>query len=98
MHTLLLSTCCGVAALLAGGVASANEELNKMSQDPRDWVMQTGNYANHRYSRLKQITTRQRQSSCKSRDSRPSTRCKSPGRPWRCSIPGSHVSRNAPYA
>src|SRR5262245_61960046 len=57
MHTLLLSTCCGVAALLAGGVASANEELNKMSQDPRDWVMQTGNYANHRYSRLKQITT-----------------------------------------
>ena len=28
MHTLLLSTCCGVAALLADGVASANEELN----------------------------------------------------------------------
>jgi len=57
MHTLLLSTCCGVAALVAGGVASANEELNKMSQNPRDWVMQTGNYANHRYSQLKRITS-----------------------------------------
>src|SRR5215467_3074631 len=28
-----------------------------MSQNPRDWVMQTGNYANHRYSQLKQITS-----------------------------------------
>jgi PQQ-dependent dehydrogenase (methanol/ethanol family) len=27
-----------------------------MSQNPKDWVMPTGNYANHRYSQLKQIT------------------------------------------
>jgi PQQ-dependent dehydrogenase (methanol/ethanol family) len=40
----------------ASGVAFANEELAKMSQNPKDWVMQTGDYANHRYSPLKQIT------------------------------------------
>src|SRR5262249_73897 len=28
----------------------------KMSQNPKDWVMPTGNYANQRYSTLKQIT------------------------------------------
>jgi lanthanide-dependent methanol dehydrogenase len=27
-----------------------------MSQNPKEWVMSTGNYANHRYSQLKQIT------------------------------------------
>ena len=27
-----------------------------MSQNPKEWVMPTGNYANHRYSQLKQIT------------------------------------------
>ena len=34
----------------------ANDELIKMSQNPKDWVMPTGNYANQRYSPLKQIT------------------------------------------
>ena len=34
----------------------ANDELIKMSQNPKDWVMPTGNYANQRYSQLKQIT------------------------------------------
>ena len=42
--------------MLAAGAASANDELIKMSQNPKDWVMPTGNYANHRYSELKQIT------------------------------------------
>ena len=28
-----------------------------MSQNPKDWVMPTGNYANHRYSQLNQITS-----------------------------------------
>jgi lanthanide-dependent methanol dehydrogenase len=27
-----------------------------MSQNPKEWVMPTGNYANQRYSQLKQIT------------------------------------------
>jgi PQQ-dependent dehydrogenase (methanol/ethanol family) len=38
------------------GAAYANEELAKMSKNPKDWVMQTGDYANTRYSPLKQIT------------------------------------------
>ena len=45
------------AALLAGisSVASANEELMVMSQNPANWVMPTGDYANTRYSTLAQI-------------------------------------------
>jgi glucose dehydrogenase len=37
-------------------VATANEELLKMQGNPKDWAMPTGNYANWRYSELKQIT------------------------------------------
>src|SRR5262245_36462801 len=55
MRNLLINTCFGAAVLVAGA-ANANEELIKMSQNPKDWVMPTGNYANHRYSQLKQIT------------------------------------------
>jgi glucose dehydrogenase len=46
-------------ALLACGAAytaSANEELAKMAENPKDWVMPTGDYANTRYSKLNQIT------------------------------------------
>src|ERR671922_2300916 len=43
-----------VLALLASG-ASANDELIKLSKDPNQWVMPTGNYANTRYSELNQI-------------------------------------------
>jgi glucose dehydrogenase len=49
--------CFSAAAVLAVGAANANEELIKMSQNPKDWVMPTGNYANHRYSQLNQITS-----------------------------------------
>jgi PQQ-dependent dehydrogenase (methanol/ethanol family) len=56
MRIILLATCFGAAAALAGGAAYANDELIRMSQNPKDWVMPTGNYANHRYSQLKQIT------------------------------------------
>src|ERR1700704_3046234 len=56
MRNLLLTTCLGAVAALAAGAAHANEELIRMSQNPKDWVMPTGNYANHRYSQLKQIT------------------------------------------
>ena len=44
------------ALALAGGSASANEELSKLSQDPNQWVMPTGDYSNHRHSTLSQIT------------------------------------------
>jgi lanthanide-dependent methanol dehydrogenase len=53
----LLQVCFSASAVLAAGAANANEELIKMSQNPKDWVMPTGNYANHRYSQLKQITS-----------------------------------------
>jgi PQQ-dependent dehydrogenase (methanol/ethanol family) len=43
-------------AACGAGAANANEELIKMSGNPKDWVMPTGNYANHRYSQLKEIT------------------------------------------
>ena len=56
MRTFLLTTCFGAVAALAAGAAHANDELIRMSQNPKDWVMPTGNYANQRYSQLKQIT------------------------------------------
>jgi alcohol dehydrogenase (cytochrome c) len=35
--------------------ASANDELQKLIQDPNQWVIQTGDYANTRFSKLDQI-------------------------------------------
>jgi lanthanide-dependent methanol dehydrogenase len=37
-------------------IASANDELLKLEKDANQWAMPTGDYANHRYSELKQIT------------------------------------------
>ena len=42
--------------MFAAGAASANEELARLQKDPKQWVMPTGDYANTRYSALKQIT------------------------------------------
>ena len=56
MRKVLLATCLGSIAAFAAGGASANDELVKMSQNPKDWVMPTGDYANTRYSKLNQIT------------------------------------------
>jgi len=44
-----------LVALSATG-ALANEELQKLSKDPNQWVMPNGNYASTRYSELNQIT------------------------------------------
>src|SRR5919198_410502 len=55
MRRILLATCLGSMATFAAGGVLANEELNKMSQNPKDWVMPTGDYANSRYSKLNQI-------------------------------------------
>ncbi len=56
MRNFFLTTCLGTAALVVAGAAHANDELIRMSQNPKDWVMPTGNYDNQRYSQLKQIT------------------------------------------
>src|ERR1035437_8047879 len=56
MRKVLLATCLGAIASFAAGAANANDELIKMSQNPKDWVMPAGNYNNQRYSQLKQIT------------------------------------------
>ncbi|MGB5733019.1 MAG: PQQ-binding-like beta-propeller repeat protein, partial [Thiohalocapsa sp.] len=37
------------------GVAFASAELQQMQENPKDWVMQNGNYASQRYSSLDQI-------------------------------------------
>ncbi len=37
------------------GLTFANDDLAKMSENTSDWVMQTGDYANQRYSPLDQI-------------------------------------------
>ncbi|MGY3622501.1 lanthanide-dependent methanol dehydrogenase XoxF5 [Bradyrhizobium sp. USDA 10063] len=57
MRELLSKLCFSAAAMLAADAANANDELIKMAQNPKEWAMPTGNYANHRYSQLKQITS-----------------------------------------
>src|SRR5947207_7668711 len=58
MRNFLLTTCMGAVAVFVTGAAHAEEDLMKMSQNPKDWVMPTGDYANQRYSKLKQITAK----------------------------------------
>src|SRR5260370_28028112 len=56
MRKVLFATCFGGMATCAAGAATANDELNKMSQDPKGGVMRAGSYDNQRYSKLNQIT------------------------------------------
>ncbi|KRR25775.1 methanol dehydrogenase [Bradyrhizobium lablabi] len=56
MRKVLSATCLGAMAAFAVGGAYANEDLIKMSQNPKDWVQPAGDYANTRYSKLNQIT------------------------------------------
>src|ERR687885_875869 len=54
MRTIgLLSTAACLCSLAAQ--ANANDELQKLIQDPNQWAIQTGDYANTRYSKLDQI-------------------------------------------
>ena len=54
MKKLMLWT--GLAcSMLFGTAANANDEVLKLTQDPNQWVLQTGDYANTRYSKLDQI-------------------------------------------
>src|ERR1044072_7925605 len=57
MRHVLNALCLGTAvAVLFAGNASANDELAKLQQDPKQWAQPAGNFANTRYSALKQIT------------------------------------------
>ncbi len=56
MRKTLVTTCLSAAAVLTAGAAYANDELAKLQQDPKQWVMPAGNFANTRHSTLKQIT------------------------------------------
>jgi lanthanide-dependent methanol dehydrogenase len=56
MRKVPFAICLVAVAAFGVGVANANDELIKMSQNPKDWVMPTGDYANQRYSKLNQIT------------------------------------------
>ena len=40
------------------GTAKASDDLNKMSQNPNDWVMASHDYANMRFSKLNQINSK----------------------------------------
>jgi lanthanide-dependent methanol dehydrogenase len=56
MRKVLLATCLTSVAALCTGGAWASDDLVKMSENPKDWVMPAGDYANTRYSKLNQIT------------------------------------------
>jgi len=55
MRKVLSAACVGAMATFAVGAAYANDDLQKMAQNPKDWVMPAGDYANTRYSKLNQI-------------------------------------------
>ncbi len=57
MHKLLLSASVGVLALASVSVAKAEDALLTLQKDPKQWVTPTGDYANLRYSTLKEINT-----------------------------------------
>ena len=56
MRKVLTLTVSLLALAAYAGPTLANDELIKLEKDPKQWVMQTGNYANQRYSELNQIT------------------------------------------
>src|SRR3546814_9553245 len=56
MQRIKLMVASTAVALMASSAALANDELLKMQENPNEWVMPTGNYANWRYSELDEIT------------------------------------------
>jgi glucose dehydrogenase len=58
MNKLIIATT-SIFGLLAlqGFSARADEALDKLAQDPKQWVMQQGDNANTRYSKLNQINS-----------------------------------------
>src|SRR5271167_4350555 len=41
MRKVLVATCLALVTAVGAGGASANDQLNRMSQNPNEWVMQT---------------------------------------------------------
>ncbi|MFS8036318.1 lanthanide-dependent methanol dehydrogenase XoxF5 [Xanthobacter sp. AM11] len=56
MRRILVWTAAAAATAFLGAPAHANDSVMKLTQDPNQWVLQTGDYANTRFSKLKQIT------------------------------------------
>ena len=55
MKKLLLLAGLACSLLFGAAPASANDDLMKRMDDPNQWAIQTGDYANTRYSKLDQI-------------------------------------------
>jgi len=55
MRKRILIGCASIAALMATP-SFANDELVKLSKNPKDWVIPAGNYGSQRFTELKQIT------------------------------------------
>ena len=54
-RTLIVTTSIFGLLALPGFAARADEALDKLAKDPKQWVMQQGDDANTRYSKLSQI-------------------------------------------
>ena len=54
MRKLIIGTV-ALSALVASGMAQANDSVTSAIGDAKNWAIQTGDYANHRYSSLDQI-------------------------------------------
>jgi lanthanide-dependent methanol dehydrogenase len=48
--------CALLGMLVVPGLAFANADVAKLTKDPKNWAMQAGDFSNHRYTELKQIT------------------------------------------
>ena len=57
MRRFWIVTALAAGSALFGAHANANDSVMKLTQDPNQWVLQTGDYANTRFSKLKQINT-----------------------------------------
>lgn len=59
MRASMKALCIPIAAALVAGASAvgawANDDLQKLASDPKNWAMPTGDYANTRYSKLNQI-------------------------------------------
>ncbi|TAL83555.1 MAG: PQQ-dependent dehydrogenase, methanol/ethanol family, partial [Beijerinckiaceae bacterium] len=58
MRNVWILSCVSVAAIFAANAAMANDNLEQMSKNPKNWVMQGGNYEHWNYSTLKQINAK----------------------------------------
>ncbi|HUN95070.1 MAG TPA: PQQ-dependent dehydrogenase, methanol/ethanol family, partial [Bradyrhizobium sp.] len=54
---LVVSTSVLGLMALQGSAARADDALEKLAKDPKQWVMQQGDDANTRYSKLSQINS-----------------------------------------